>query len=336
MRNRRTFGLMLVVVTGLVFLSSVAGAAPWDSLFSLNRVEADAQKTYKLTEDVGPWMILAATFSGDGAEDQAHDLVLELRQRYKLPAYVHKMRFDFDNDPGGRGLNEFGQPMKWTYRRGEEIEEIAVLVGEFEGVEDHDAQKTLKQIKFAQPDCLDLKKNKRTNQSLAGWRDLQKQMYKKLSGRDAAREQKGPMGHAFLVPNPLRKTQSFNRGVDTLVVKMNEGVEHSLLDCPGRYTVQVAHFVGKVVVDQEEIDEIKKGQRRMPESKLHKAADLAHRLTVALREQGYEAYEFHDRKSSIVTVGSFDSVGTPRPDGKIEIDPTIHRIIETFKGKQPP
>ena len=60
------------------------------------------------------------------------------------------------------------------------------------------------------------------------------------------------------------------------------------------------------------------------------AADKAHRLTVALRERGVDAYEFHDRIESIVTVGSFDSVGEPRADGKIEIHPTIHKILKMY------
>ena len=58
--------------------------------------------------------------------------------------------------------------------------------------------------------------------------------------------------------------------------------------------------------------------------------ELAHRLTMALRQKGYEAYEFHDRYASMVTVGSFNSVGTPRADGKIEINPQAHAIMETF------
>jgi hypothetical protein len=60
----------------------------------------------------------------------------------------------------------------------------------------------------------------------------------------------------------------------------------------------------------------------------------AHVLTEALRIKGYEAYEFHDRYASIVTVGSFDSVGMPRTDGKTEINPRIHTIMKTF-GAQP-
>ena len=55
---------------------------------------------------------------------------------------------------------------------------------------------------------------------------------------------------------------------------------------------------------------------------------------MALRQKGYEAYEFHDRYASMVTIGSFNSVGTPRPDGKIEINPQAHAIIETFGAER--
>lgn len=69
-------------------------------------------------------------------------------------------------------------------------------------------------------------------------------------------------------------------------------------------------------------------------SKLEIAADKAHRLTKALRKKGVEAYEFHDRYESIVTVGSFQAVGSPREDGKIEINPAVHRVIETYRAEK--
>ncbi|MBN1590393.1 MAG: hypothetical protein JW888_12835 [Pirellulales bacterium] len=334
MRKRNVLGLILVAVVWVGVLGSpVEAAPPWESLLSMHRVEADPEKSYKLDDSQGPWLILASTFSGQGAEDQAHELVLELRRRYKWPAYVHKMRFDFGKDADGRGLNRFGQPIKWTYRRGSEIEEIGVLVGDFPSVDDPQAKKILKDVKFARPDCLVIEKGKKTNQSLAFVRALQASMLK--SGN--TKKKKGPMGHAFMVRNPLLQGHSSSsKALDPFVVKMNQGVKHSLLDCPGKYTVQVAHFSGKVVVDQSEITKIEKGEKRLTESRLHEAALKAHRLTELLREKGYDAYEFHDRQSSMVTVGSFNSVGTPRMDGKIEINPTIHRIIETFKGTQPP
>jgi len=99
--------------------------------------------------------------------------------------------------------------------------------------------------------------------------------------------------------------------------------------------VQVAHFTGKVVIDQKEIKAISKGVKEMGSS-LAQAAEKAHRMTVALRRKGYEAYEFHDRSASIVTIGSFNSVGSPREDGKIEIDPQIHTIIKTFSAEPGP
>ena len=60
------------------------------------------------------------------------------------------------------------------------------------------------------------------------------------------------------------------------------------------------------------------------------AAEKAHKLTEALRAKGVEAYEFHDRSSSIVTIGSFDSVGTPQPNGQIELNPQIHAIMQQY------
>jgi len=171
---------------------------------------------------------------------------------------------------------------------------------------------------------------KPTNRSLAGLRWLQKQML----ARGNEKKKKGPMGHAFITTNPLLPKEYFiPKGIDDFVLKMNKGVTHSLLDCPGKYTVQVAHFTGRVTLNQREIEDVSKGAK-VKESRLAEAAEKAHKLTEALRMKGWKAYEFHDRYASIVTVGSFNSVGTPRPDGVTEINPKVHAIIETFKAQQ--
>src|SRR5207244_11085411 len=60
---------------------------------------------------------------------------------------------------------------------------------------------------------------------------------------------KGPMAQAFFTRNPLLPREYFvPKGVDSFVAKMNEGVEHCLLDCPGRQTIQVATFRGKTIL----------------------------------------------------------------------------------------
>ena len=144
---------------------------------------------------------------------------------------------------------------------------------------------------------------------------------------------KGPLGHAFVTTNPLLPKEYFvPKGIDPFVAEMNQDVKHSLLDCPGKYTVQVATFRGQSILDQKKIQhELEKGNK-VSGSKLAEAAEQAHRLTEALRIKGYDAYEFHDRYSSIVTVGSFKNVGTPRQDRKIEINPQVLAIINTFKA----
>jgi hypothetical protein len=117
-----------------------------------------------------------------------------------------------------------------------------------------------------------------------------------------------------------------------MVLEMNKNAEFSLLDCPGKVSVQVATFKGEVIIKQDEIKAIEKGEKQM-KSSLATAADKSHRLAKALRLKGYEAYEFHDRYASIVTIGSFNSVGTPREDGRTEINPEIHKIMKTFGAK---
>jgi hypothetical protein len=329
MHSRHVLGL-LVVVAGLACLGAdrVEATPPWLDMISLNRVEADPAKSYRLTPENGPWLVMACSFSGEQAEQQAKELVLELRRRYKLEAYVHRVSFDLGSETYGRGIDRYGQPMRMRYRRPQHFDEIAVMVGDYPTVDAPAAQRTLRKIKHSRPDCLKLDPNKPTARNLAAWRTLTRYT-------SPEREKMGPMSKAFVTTNPLLPKEYFApRGVDRLVEQMNAGVEHSLLDCPGRYTVQVAQFNGSMVSDQAKIREIEEGKGDL-KSNLAKAALAAHKLTQALRIKGYEAYEFHDRAASIVTIGSFNSVGTPRADGKIEINPQIHAIMERFKALPP-
>jgi len=332
MRQNRTFWRGLALRCSLLagFLALASGwchaAPPWIDLLTGKKIEADASKDYQLTEENGPWLIFACSFSGDGAEAQAHDLVLELRRRYKLPAYVHEMEFELD-DTDGRGLNRYGGPVRMRYRRGDEIREVAVLVGDYAAVDDPEAQRTLERIKHYRPDSLKLDESRPTTRTLAAWRLL-------TSLGEQGDERPGPMSKAFVTTNPLLPREFFAPGgVDPDVVEWNEPVKYSLLDCPGPYSVQVATFKGRVLIKQDKIAAIESGREEM-KSSLDEAADKAHRLTVALRMKGYEAYEFHDRKASIVCVGSFKSVGSPRQDGKTEINPKIHWLMKKF-GAQP-
>jgi hypothetical protein len=116
---------------------------------------------------------------------------------------------------------------------------------------------------------------------------------------------------------------------------MNDGVEHSLLDCPGAYTVKVATFRGKTILQTSAEDSQsaksfwnrRSNDDRIP---LVEAAENAHLLTEELRAHGFEAYEFHDRTESIVTIGSFAQAAQRTLDGRVVAMPAVQRIVETF------
>ncbi len=325
MSRPRLLWLVIVVLVTAAERSPIAEAdTPWDDLLTFKRVEADPEKSYRLTKENGPWVIIACSFTGDAAERQAKDLALELRAQYKLEAYTHRMHFDFVNETDRR-INQSGQIVPLRYNRGEQRDAVAVLVGNYAAFDDPRAQKTLTKLKYSHPKCMELDINDPTTRDLAQWRILLKEGNKQRRGM-------GPMIKAFITANPLLPKGSFvPSGLEPFVVRMNKSVKHSLLACPSPYTVMVAKFDGMVAITQLNKDKLHNsggGTNRLAD-----AAMKAHRLTEALRLKGWEAYEFHDRYCSMVTVGSFDSVGTPRADGRIEMHPKMYRVIETFKAE---
>jgi len=193
-------------------------------------------------------------------------------------------------------------------------------------VGDANAQKTLKKIKYMKPDALT--KVEKTSQTMAAIHAIQHAAIP----HDEKTPEKGPMGGAFLTTNPLLPRDYFvPKGLDKFVVDMNKGVKHSLLDCKGQYTVKVATFTGQnILLTRKVVDQMEKGKTLNMKSRLIDAAEKAHKLTEALRAKGVQAYEFHDRASSIVTIGSFDSVGAPQPNGQIELNPQIHAIMQQY------
>jgi hypothetical protein len=264
-----------------------------------------------------------------------------------MEAFVHHMDFKPD-DPNSNALSMNASPRRHIYRqfteipkadRDGQIKETAVMVGNFLTIDDADAQRALAKLKAADPDCLDPKRQKDQSRSLAWWRSLQAKAEEIAPKEIEGRKLNGPLSRAFITRNPLLPDEYFvpKTGLDELVVKMNKNVKYSLLDCPGRYTMQVAHFTGEVVLNQGEIKAIETGSRPGPESTkqgLAKAAENAHELTEALRLKGWEAYEFHDRNQSIVTVGNFTEVGAAQPNGQMQYTPQVRRIIDGFGIQQ--
>ena len=295
--------ITVVMVTALVFTPVVA-QGPFNALRTiLKPVEADPNKDYVLTEMDGPYLIFAAAFSGPNAKQDAHSLVLELRKNHKWNAFVYEKTFTFDVK---KDFKQAANPYTKTtakYMNSGSGTEFAVLIGNFSSLDDKQLDKTLAEVRQCQPAS--------------------------LKGKASPT----PFSMAFPLANPLLPPETQRGVVDDFVVSLNKDRPYSLLRNPGRYTVQIATFTGSVMAKTAELDKL--AARKPQKTDLEKGEQAAVALCKALREQRVEAYEFHDRYTSIVTVGSFDQQHLRRaPDGTVILDPQIIQIMQQYQAKK--
>jgi len=326
------------VVAGCFLLPTSAESAETvlHSWLPRKRVAADPAADYTLGENQGPWLVLATSFSGPEGEQKARDLVLDLRKDFKLHAYYWGMTFQTgDANVGrgpGRGIDAYGAPIRHRYRRGNQVVEHAVLVGNFSSIDAPQARQALKRIKTLQPESLSMENQQATAENMTDIRTYRKYMLKHLGkGND-----KGPMGQAFMTRNPLLPQEYFvAASVDEAVAKWNEGLEFSLLHCPGEFSIKVATFRGRSSIKGSLAGTSDRTRKAKKSDPLVQAGINAHLLAVALREKGWEAYEFHDRTESYVAIGSFEQISRRLPDGRIVPTHNAQIIINTFGASTP-
>lgn len=325
-------GRTLIARLSLVLAATALAPAAADAqnifrrFVPVERVAADPNAQYGLKQSHGPWLIMAATFTGEGAEQQANQVALELRQRLNANAYVHDLKLELDTTSVGRGVDKYGKKKQMKYRSGDTVHEWAVLVGDFTTVDDPEAQRMLDNVKRFEPDALRIEDDKPTFQTLAYIRRHQEQFIQKVSNA----EPRGPMRTAFITRNPLLPQEYFvPKGVDKFVADMNKGVKHSLLDMKGRYTVKVATFAGKTKLQTASLAGTR-SQKKSDVDPLVEAAENAHLLTEEMRRLNIEAYEFHDRYESYVAVGSYDEVAKIDSEGRLYPTQAMMPVIRAF------
>ena len=113
---------------------------------------------------------MACSFSGDGADKQAKELVMELRKRYKLPAYIycrplrsgrsHRPRLRQVRQSGKRGLLEVQGHKDKAKAKHPEIIEIAVLAGNYPAGRRRESPGDVDTLKYAKPQCLEIKEGR--------------------------------------------------------------------------------------------------------------------------------------------------------------------------------
>ncbi|GHT31810.1 hypothetical protein FACS1894214_3410 [Planctomycetales bacterium] len=314
----RIIFLTVFSAAAAVFSFSPVLAGPTDFLKKLTggqSVEADPKKEYTLTETNGPWMVLVHTFSGPKGREQANALVLELRKEYKFKAYSYNHIFVSDTHLDKDLKTNPYSKTRPQYKKKGKFDEYAVVLGDFQSVDDLDLQKTLKSIRQIYPECM-----------------------KSFPGQQIPNGTPSPFQFCLAVTNPILNSNYFNQpgAVDDFVAKLNESRPYSLLNCPGRFSVQVATFTGKVEIKPQNVEDIITGKKPFLEngkSELEIGEKAAAKLCKILRSKGYEAFEFHDRYASIVTIGAFDSCEHKLPNGMVEYPPQIAALMRDFQAK---
>lgn len=321
----RRISLQIIATCLLAISCSVASAGRPNFLQKIfKRSNGAPEPAKQLVKEDGPWLILAHTFVGSNSKTRAEQLASEIKQQLRLTAFVYNEKFDFTQNPGvttapnrrARYANEYS------------YEAHAVLVGEYDSVNHPSIDRDLKRLKSA-----DLAVFRQAN--IAQETNAKtpvttvKAMHKKLLERVGGTTKKGPMANAFVTRNPMLPKDFFSAPeVDSFVKQLNEDKKFNLLECDGKYTVVVRTFEGqRALVDGNNGKKFIPNMRRLDRY----AADAA-KMVTALRKDGEEAYQYHDRHRSLVTIGSFDSLGHELPNGGYQYEPAIMRVMEKYSA----
>ena len=328
-----------VLAAGLLLLSSSSAHA----------IEAAKGKEYNLTKRHGPWMIMVASFKTPAPERRLKDgmtpkqaadqLVYELRKQ-GIPAYAYSR-----NEVRGevKIIDRMGRTSDREYKANQE--EYCVLAGNYESNDESTkggrlAKDTLEWIENSFKPAFLTELNPNFERAGAASRSSVRQLKSGGIRRitpGKAKQGDGPLAGAFLTLNPLLKPEEIQaRKQDPLLIKLNSGNELSLYNNPGKYTLVVASFYGKsskAQVGMVGLANFREAQKSFKVGQsLDEAAEGAWELATLIRRGFFvtalddddprtppkppkpmpmEAWIWHDRFNSVVTVGSFDSLDDP-------------------------
>ena len=287
------------------------------SICSVEAIENVRGKTYNLTEKHGPWMIMVTSFrniheddrktEGLSAEQAASELVFELREK-GIPAY------SFSQDGKVESIetrDRLGRDDTRIFAAQRDM--ICVLAGNYDSIDDGVAQKTLNYVKKFYPKFLKNTKNGAVVRSNLG--------------------QKGPLAGAFMTTNPLRRPEDIaSKKIDNETKFLNSGIDNALIGLKKKYTLQVATFSGKSTTPigssayRGKEGQFDKELKTASGFNIVRSGEDAAQLARSLRQDKIEAYVYHDKFQSIVTVGGFDE----------KDDPRLRQIYAAFRAKMKP
>ncbi len=276
--------------------SALPGPAPLDQLKTPPSLVLpdDPLDSYLLTKENGPFMILAKVFRGPDAEKMALALCMELRKDFGLPAYILRTK-DFPMRSYIRGTPPTAPSvtMKASIKEPERVrthDEAAVLIGNEKT--EAATEILLNKVKRLHPKCLN------DMPLLFPWRQ--------------------GLSHALRTTNPYIPAQHlYPKTPDKLIIQMNHGLR-SIAHCPGHFSLQVAQFSGRTSYDLNAMSgHPSTNLLNLKESPLKTAHDDAERMADKLsrapeiQRLGQPVFVYHDRTSSRVFIGTFNSPNDP-------------------------
>lgn len=317
---------------------------------------------YPLTNREGPWLIHIGSFRGDEAYDFALRFAEETRSKHKLLTFIfsmHEADAIRDREELRKRQLEMigsdkvaGSDEKIKLRTVRVIKEYSVFVGNFSDMEK--ARVEAERIKdFPPPTSIPTFGIYFNNAPTARLREdpnrgTASNLFRMKSdvvmeeGKRLAQTQGNPYAQAFVAKNPLAfKTNAAvvqnnpNAPVpmDPTWKALNEREQYSIFTCPKNWTLVVAQFSPPSEVSSTSRNSVVQTGYRTSNKELGKgledAARTARQLADILRDggKGYDAYVFHTREYSLVTVGAFES----RYDPKME---QAWTILKDFAASQ--
>jgi hypothetical protein len=283
-----------------------------------------------LTPQTGKYVIYITSFRGDQAEEQARQLVAELRaEPFKLNAYLFRRVDEEAREEKERLLRRqkeiLGTEAATNLKKVRVLEEFAVFVGGYR--DQPQARADLERIKKLQrPTSLG-------NFGLVQWTKPKTDGAKTRSrGGDGSEKEveaiTNVFARAFVTHNPMLIRASSANNIaqeiqrreqeDKLLQEANALERFSLINCPQPYTLIVKEFIvpTKTEAAKPSVFQKMKSGFAKPFGKLLDEDDVAvqaDKLAELLRDngKGYDAYVLHSRTSSIVTVGGFSGPNDP-------------------------
>lgn len=282
--------------------------------------QPDPNQDILVTEREGPWMLCLAWYSGQDAPVWARQMVMELRNHYRLPAYVFNRGAEErrKEDERIRAIKEkqlafFKQqnlPLTTPIRvkRLQIEEQCAVLIGNYADADA--ARRGLDAIRRLDPP--DPKKVKLFCFYNGETDDKNPE---KVNVKDI--KYQNPFAKAFVVHNPVLKVErprEWEQSEAAALRKLNQGEDYSLFNCTKPYTLVIKQFSTPSVLQPRSASGTFLAALGLGKTGdgIDTAAHNAHNLADLMRKSfNLEAYVLHTRQSSMVTVGGFEGPGDP-------------------------